>query len=488
MIVRTRFAPSPTGYLHIGGLRTALYGYLFAKKHGGAFILRIEDTDQERQVEGAVEVITQTLRDTGLTYDEGPDAGGDYGPYVQSRRKDIYAKIAGELIEKGGAYVCFCAKERLDALREECQSRGETFKYDKHCMNLPKEEVEKRVAAGEKYVVRQNVPLSGQTSFSDLVFGVITVDNDTLDDAVLLKSDGMPTYNFANVVDDYLMRITHVIRGTEYLSSTPKYNLLYQSLGWEIPEYLHLPPVMKTAQKKLSKRDGDASFADFAARGYLPEAILNYIALLGWNPGTNQEKFTLEELVQAFDISGINKAPAIFDPVKLAWLNAQYIREMPLAAFHEKALPYYERALRGCCKDTWLLSETLQPRVEYFAQIPEMAAFLAERQDYDVGLFSHKKSKSDEQSSLEAIEAALPVLEALDPWGKDALHEALARLAEEKGWKNARLLWPLRIAMAGQEVTPGGAMEVAVFLGKDEAIKRLYTGKDKLLRFLGCTS
>jgi len=364
MEIRTRFAPSPTGYLHIGGLRTALYAYLFAKKYNGKFILRIEDTDQERFVEGATEVIYSTLHEAGLNWDEGPDIGGDYGPYVQTDRRDIYKKYAEELVARGGAYYCFCTKDELDVRREAVTAAGETFKYDKHCLHLSKDEIKSRLAQGCPYVIRQNIP-AGTTTFEDLIFGSITVDNDTLDDNVLMKADGLPTYNFANVVDDHLMQISHVMRGTEYLSSSPKYNLLYEGFGWEVPLYIHMPPVMKNAQKKLSKRDGDASYDDFAQKGYLKDAIVNYIALLGWNPGTMQEKFTLEELKEAFSVEGLSKSPAIFDAAKMTWLNAEYVRALSPEDFRKYALPYYEKAgLLGYRYD--ILDRILQPRVEIF--------------------------------------------------------------------------------------------------------------------------
>ncbi len=483
MQVRTRFAPSPTGYLHIGGLRTALYAYLFAKKHSGALVLRIEDTDQEREVPGAIEQIQRTLRLTGLSYDEGPDVGGDYGPYIQTQRRHLYAKAAQELIEKDGAYYCFCTKERLDALRAETEARGETFRYDGHCRDLSADEVQARLSAGEPYVVRQKVPIGGKASFDDLLFGTIEVDNAELDDMVLLKSDGLPTYNFANVVDDHSMAISHVIRGSEYLSSSPKYNLIYEAMGWPIPKYIHLPPVMKTASRKLSKRDGDASFEDFAAKGYLAEAILNYIALLGWNPGTNQEKFTLPELIEAFDVSGLNKAPAIFDVNKLTWLNAEYIRELPPEKFTEYAHPWYEEAF-GPTLETGssfaltsekldILQRILQPRVEFFAQIPDMLDFLTRRLDYELSVYEHKKMKTTLENSLEALRLALPELTALPEWTEEALHEALLGLAQKHELKNGRILWPVRVAVTGKLVSPGGAIEACALLGSEESLARI---------------
>ncbi|MDL2225967.1 glutamate--tRNA ligase, partial [Eubacteriales bacterium OttesenSCG-928-M02] len=369
MRVRTRFAPSPTGYLHIGGLRTALYGWLFSRKNQGDFILRIEDTDQERFVEGAVELIYKSLKETGLTHDEGPDIGGPYGPYVQSERTAIYKEYADKLVDCGGAYYCFCDKETLDQKRAEAEARGEAYRYDRTCMHLPIEEARRRIADGETYVVRQRVPDEGEAAFDDLVFGRISVDVKELEDGVLLKSDGMPTYNFANVVDDHLMEISHVIRGTEYLSSAPKYNLIYQAYGWEIPQYLHLPPVMKDEKQKLSKRHGDASFEDFLQKGYLKEAIVNYIALLGWSPGTNQEIFTMEELIEAFDIKGINKSPAIFDVNKLTWMNEEYIKNMSEEAFLERAKPYFDEVIDTTQFDMHVLCEVLRPRISTLCDI-----------------------------------------------------------------------------------------------------------------------
>ena len=478
--VRTRFAPSPTGYMHIGNLRSGLYAYLFARKHGGRFLLRIEDTDQGRFVEGATELIYRTLREVGMDWDEGPDIGGAYGPYVQSERKALYKPYAERLIASGHAYRCFCTKEELEARRQETQARGETFKYDKHCLHLSPAEIADKLAAGLPYVVRQNVPAQGTTSFTDLVFGTITVNNGDLDDNVLLKADGMPTYNFANVVDDHLMEISHVMRGMEYLSSTPKYNLLYQAFGWEIPQYIHMAPIMRDAQHKLSKREGDASYADFIDKGYLKEAIVNYIALLGWNPGDERERFTLGELCGAFDVSGMSKSPAIFDPAKLTWLNAQYIRDLAPAAFTAHAAPWYEKAGIGHM-DREVLCRILQPRVEVFSQIPEMVDFLSKLDGgYGVELFTNKKSKTDPVVSRGVLEAAIPLLEALPAWTEDALRGALLGYAEAQGMKNGTLLWPVRIALAGKQVTPGGAIEIAFLLGREEALRRLRLGLEKL--------
>ena len=480
MTVRTRFAPSPTGYMHIGNLRSALYAYLFARKNNGAFLLRIEDTDTERFVEGSVEVIYDTLKSVGMNWDEGPDIGGDYGPYVQSERKAMYLPYAEQLVETGHAYRCFCTKEELEERRADAASRGETFKYDKHCLHLSKDEIAAKLAAGTPYVIRQNVPLEGTTTFRDLLFGSITVENSTLDDNVLIKADGMPTYNFANVVDDHLMAITHVMRGMEYLSSAPKYDLLYQAFGWEIPAYIHMPPIMRDAQHKLSKRTGDASFQDFIAKGYLKEAVLNYIALLGWSPGDDREKFSLTELVEAFDIAGMSKSPAIFDPNKLTWLNAEYVRSLSPEEFSQYARPYYKEA--GIASmDEGVLCRILQPRVEIFSQIPGMVDFLASLDEtYDVELFTNKKSKTDAAVSRSVLDMAIPVLTALPAWTEEALHQILLGMAESNGMKNGTLLWPVRIALAGKQVTPGGAIEIAVLLGREESLRRLSVGRKKL--------
>ena len=480
MTVRTRFAPSPTGYMHIGNLRSALYAYLFARKNKGVFLLRIEDTDQERYVEGAVDVIYETLQSVGMDWDEGPDKGGDYGPYVQSERKALYMPYAEQLIESGHAYRCFCTKEDLEERRAEATARGETFKYDKHCLHLSREEIKGKLTAGIPHVIRQNVPLTGTTTFHDLLFGSITVENSTLDDNVLIKADGMPTYNFANVIDDHMMAITHVMRGMEYLSSAPKYDLLYQAFGWEIPQYIHMPPIMKDAQHKLSKRTGDASFQDLIAKGYLKEAVLNYIALLGWNPGDDREKFTLAELIEAFDISGMSKSPAIFDPMKLTWLNAEYIRALSAEEFTAYAMPYYKEAGIGHM-DTSVLCRILQPRTETFAQIsPVVDFFTALDESYDAELFTNKKSKTNPEVSKAVLDLVIPALEALPEWTEEALHSLLIGMAEAQGMKNGTLLWPVRIALAGKLVTPGGAIEIAYLLGREEAMRRLAVGRKKL--------
>lgn len=481
MEVRTRFAPSPTGYMHLGGMRTALYTYLFTRKNHGKFILRIEDTDQARYVEGATDVIYRTLKDIGLIWDEGPDVGGDYGPYIQSERKGMYLPYVQQLVRKGKAYYCFCTKEELDKRRAEAEAKGETFKYDKHCLNMPREEVERRLAAGEPYVIRQNVPTQGEASFDDIIFGHIAVDCSELDDMILIKADGMPTYNFANVIDDHTMGITHVMRGSEYLSSTPKYNLLYDAFGWEKPVYIHLTNIMRDAQHKLSKRTGDAYYEDYIAKGYLKDAILNYIALLGWNPGDDREFFTLDELIEAFSLEGLSKSPAIFDVNKLTWMNAEYIRRLEPNEFNRYAQPWYEKAgIDAMNKET--LCRILQPRVEFFAQLPEMVDFLVKLdEEYDVAMFTNKKSKTNPEVSLGVLNMAIDALNALETWEEAAIHDTLIGLAEKNGLKNGTMLWPVRIALAGKQVTPGGAIEIAYLLGKDESLGRLELGRKKVL-------
>ncbi len=477
--VRTRFAPSPTGYMHIGNLRTALYAWLLARKNGGDFILRIEDTDQERYVEGAVDLIYKTLEETGLTHDEGPDVGGDYGPYIQSERRGLYKQYAEKLVELGAAYYCFCDKERLEELRAVQTASKVPPKYDGHCSRLSKEEIEEKLKSGVPYVIRQKIPREGTTSFHDEVFGDITVDNATLDDNVLLKADGLPTYNFANVIDDHLMGITHVIRGSEYLSSTPKYNLLYEAFGWEIPVYIHCSPVMKDAQKKLSKREGDASYEDFINKGYLKDAIINYIALLGWSPGTEQEIFTLEELAQQFDVAGISKSPAIFDVNKLNWMNGEYIRKLSVEAFTEAAMPYYRQAVKREI-DYNMLSSLLHDRTEKFSDIPEQIDFIDAVPDYGNDLYVNKKMKTNEENSKQSLEAILPVLEGVDSWTHDAIHDALFALIEKLGVKNGVVLYPLRVALSGKKFTPGGGVELAELLGKEESIARIKAAIEKL--------
>ena len=467
--VRTRFAPSPTGYLHIGGLRTALYGYLFAKKNGGDFILRIEDTDTTRYVDGSVRIIYDTLRDSGIMYDEGPDVGGDYGPYVQSERKAIYTEYAKKLVELGGAYYCFCTPERVASLKDE---EG-NVRYDKHCLKLSKEEVDKKLAAGEPYVIRQNVPTSGAGSYHDLVYGDISVDYKDIEDGILIKSDGMPTYNFANVIDDHLMGITHVIRGTEYLSSTPKYNLMYDAFGWERPVYIHLPPIMKDAQHKLSKRNGDASYEDFVNKGFVKEAIVNYIALLGWNPKTNVEKMTFKELVENFSLEGINKSPAIFDETKMKWLSGEYIKEMNEEEFKAHALKFLEKSKAFGKYDTDKLLALVRTRIQTFGEIPEKLDFLEEFGKYDTELFVNEKQKS----SLDTAKTLLPqikaALEKTGEWNNSALFDALVKFSSDSGIKKQAVLWIARIAITGKSATAGGATEIAELIGKEETLKRI---------------
>ncbi len=478
--VRTRFAPSPTGYMHIGNLRTALYAYLLTKSKNGKFILRIEDTDQERYVDGAVDVIYRTMKDTGLIHDEGPDVGGDYGPYIQSERRNIYKEYAEKLVELGHAYYCFCDKERLEDLRQRQTVMKVPTKYDGLCSKLSKEEIEEKIKAGVPYVIRQKMPKYGKTTFQDEVFGEISVENAILDDNVLLKADGLPTYNFANVIDDHLMNITHIIRGSEYLSSTPKYNLLYDAFGWEIPKYIHVSPVMKDANNKLSKRHGDASYEDFIAKGYLKEAIVNYIALLGWAPGDEREKFTMDELIEAFDVKGISKSPAIFDEKKLAWLNGEYIRELAPEEFHKLALPYYEGVITNKDIDLKEVSELLQPRCEKLSDIPEQVDFFDNLPEYDNELYTHKKMKTNPENSLEALEHVLPVLEGIGDWTKENIHDELIALVEKLELKNGRILWPVRVAVSGKAFTPGGGVELAYILGKDETIRRIKSGIEQL--------
>ena len=478
-MVRTRFAPSPTGYMHLGNLRSALYTFLYARANNGKFILRIEDTDQNRYVEGAVDVIYRTLKSIGMNWDEGPDVGGDYGPYVQSERKDLYLPYAKELIRKKKAYYCFCTEEELKERRDAAAARGETFKYDKHCLHLSEEEVQKRLDAGVPYVIRQNVPEHGEASFDDAIYGHIAVDCSDLDDMILIKADGMPTYNFANVIDDHTMGITHVMRGNEYLSSTPKYNLLYDAFGWEKPVYIHMTPIMRDVTHKLSKRDGDAYFEDYLAKGYLKEAIVNYVALLGWNPGDEREFFTLDELIAAFSIEGMSKSPAIFDVNKLTWMNAEYIRRLTPEQFTGYAIPYYEKAGFRTTR-TDVLAKILQPRTEIFSQIPDMIDFLVELPEYDAELFTNKKSKTNPEIAAMVLDMAIEALSALDTWEEEPIHDTLIGLAERNGMKNGTMLWPVRIALAGKQVTPGGAIEIALLLGREESLRRLALGRAKL--------
>lgn len=476
MKIRTRFAPSPTGYMHIGNLRTALYEYLIAKADAeGKFILRIEDTDQKRYVEGATEIIYKTLKRVGMNWDEGPDIGGNYGPYVQSERKPLYAEYAHKLVELGGAHYCFCSKEDADEEKDEEQN----IKFEDPCKKLSLEEAKKRVAAGEPYVIRQTINKQGKSKYHDEVYGDIEIDYDELDEGVLLKSDGFPTYNFANVVDDHLMEITHVVRGNEYISSTPKYNLIYEAFGWTPPHYVHVPPVMKDAQHKLSKRNGDASFQDLVAKGYLPEAIINYIALLGWNPGNDEEIFSLDELKKIFSVERLNRSPAIFDIVKLTWMNGQYIRKLSEAEFWDYAKPYIEGSLKRKV-DIQALCRVLQPRLETFGDIPNQIDFLDEVPNYDNELYVNKKMKTDEAVAKTALELSLKRLEGVSEWNNDNLFTELKALAEESGMKNGQIMYPVRIALSGKAATPGGATEIAVLIGKDETLQRIKTAIEKL--------
>ncbi len=474
--IRTRFAPSPTGYMHVGNLRTALYAYLTAKAGEGKFILRIEDTDRERLVEGAVDIIYNTLRETGLNWDEGPDVGGDYGPYVQSERMSMYMDYAKELIENGSAYYCFCDKDRLEESRILQKASGMAPKYDKHCHHLTKEEVAKKLAEGVPYVVRQNIPIEGTTTFNDEVYGLISVENSSLDDQVLIKADGMPTYNFANVVDDHTMGMTHVIRGSEYLSSTPKYNLLYKAFGWDLPVYIHCPPVMKDATNKLSKRNGDASYQDLIEKGYLKDAVLNYILLLGWSPKGEEEIFTLEEMTKEFYTSGISKSPSIFDPQKLRYINSQYIKKLTPEEFHEMALPWIRQTVKNENVDTKFIASIIQNRCEVLNEIPEQLDFIDELPTYSEELYISKKMKTNCETSLEALKAVLPVMEALDDYSMDSIHTALFAKIEELGVKNGYILWPVRVAVSGKQFTPGGGIELCVLLGKEETVNRIKEG------------
>ncbi len=478
--VRTRYAPSPTGYMHIGNLRTALYEYLIAKRSNGTFILRIEDTDRERNVEGAEDAIYRTLKLAGIEYDEGPDKDGGYGPYIQSHRKHLYKEYAQKLVNLGEAYYCFCSRERLAGLREKYDKAGVESKYDRHCLSLAKNEIDSKLSAGEPYVIRQKMPDSGTTSFEDSVYGTITVENSTLDDQILLKSDGLPTYNFANVVDDHLMRITHVVRGNEYLSSAPKYNLLYKAFGWDVPVYVHVPLIIKPDGRKLSKREGDPTFEDLVDMGYLVETIINFVVLLGWSPGTTQEIFSLKELEQVFDIGGINKAPAVFDMNKLNWMNGEYIRRMSPDDFHRLALPYYQHLNNQAGLDLKRISSLLQVRTEVLGTIPENTAFFGSLPEYDINLFVHAKMKTTPQNSLENLKAAHDRLSRLNEWNEQLIHDALFALIQEMAVKNGQMLWPVRVALSGRESSPGGAVEIAAIIGKDETLRRMELAIKKL--------
>ena len=475
--VRTRFAPSPTGYMHVGNLRTALYTWLIARNAGGTFILRIEDTDQVREVKGATEVIYRTMAECGLNHDEGPDVGGPVAPYIQSQRRDTYGKYAQLLIEKGHAYYCFCEKTESE------EDSGEFDRGEDPCRSLSPEEAQARVDAGEPYVIRQKIPHEGTTTFHDAVFGAITVENNTLDDQVLIKRDGLPTYNFANVIDDHLMGITHVVRGSEYLSSAPKYNLLYEAFGWEIPTYVHCSPVMRDQQHKMSKRHGDPSYEDLKAQGYLTQAILNYVALLGWSPRgelAEQEIFSLEELAKAFDLEGVSKSPAIFDIDKLKHFNALYLRAMAPEEFAKVAEPYIRQGVKNPAISAQEVAALLQARCETLTEIPEKVDFFDALPEYDAELFTNKKSKTNPEVSRDMLQAAIPMLEGLGEWTQDAIHDGLVALAEQLGVKNATLMWPVRIAAAGKAVTPGGAVEICRILGREETLRRLKLGLEKL--------
>ena len=467
--VRTRFAPSPTGFMHIGNLRTGLYAYLFAKRNGGTFILRIEDTDQERKVEGAIDMIYRTLSTAGISYDEGPDKDAGFGPYVQTERMSLYKEYAEKLVELGGAYYCFCDKERLEGLKD---ANG-VHTYDKHCRNLPKEEVERRLKAGEPYVIRQKVPEGVVSEYEDMVFGKISVSSADIEDGVLLKSDGLPTYNFANVVDAHLMHITHVIRGTEYLSSTPKYNLIYDAFGWERPKYMHLPPIMKDATRKLSKRFGDANFEDFISKGYLPEAIVNYIILLGWCPKDNREKMTMDEIIQAFDVDGISHSSSIFDEAKMRWLNGEYLKAMSADEFYTVALPWIEKAVGDHNYDRKELAELMHTRVDILSEIPEKLEFLNRFGAHDLAMYEHHKMKVDKTVALKAVLLAKDILAGLDDWTADGIKSAITLGAESAQMKGGQIMFSMRVALTGEAVTPGGAIEMAVVLGKEESLRRL---------------
>ena len=472
--VRTRFAPSPTGYMHVGNLRTALYTYLIARHAGGKFILRIEDTDQGRLVEGAVDVIYKTMAECHLEHDEGPDVGGPVGPYVQTERRPLYKEYAELLVERGHAYRCFCEKTESE------EDSGEFDRADDPCRTMSREESERRAAEGQPYVIRQLIPHEGTTTFHDEIFGDITVENTTLDDQVLIKRDGLPTYNFANVIDDHLMGITHVVRGSEYLSSAPKYNLLYQGFGWDIPKYVHCSPVMRDAHNKMSKRHGDPSYEDLIAQGFLTDAVLNYVTLLGWSPRGEQEIFSLKELIEVFDLSGISKSPAIFDIEKLRYFNSEYIRAMSAEDFAKVAEPYIRRSVKNESYDAAAIAALLQQRTEVLTDIPEKVDFFDELPEYGTELFVHKKSKSDESSAKAVLERIVPIFESIGDWNDESIMAAMVGLAESMEAKNAKVMWPVRIAAAGKAVTPGGAVEICRILGKDETLRRLHVALEKL--------
>ena len=481
MKIRTRYAPSPTGKMHVGNLRTALYEFLTAKHAGGDFMLRIEDTDQERFVDGAIEIINRTLEKAGLVHDEGPDKDGGYGPYVQSERvkTGIYVKYAKELVEKGEAYYCFCDKERLASLKTEVVEGKEICMYDKHCLSLSKEEVDANLAAGKPFVIRQNIPNEGTTTFVDELYGEITVDNAELDDMILIKSDGFPTYNFANVVDDHTMNITHVVRGNEYISSSPKYQRLYDAFGWESPVYIHLPLITDENHKKLSKRSGHSSFEDLIDQGFVSEAIVNYIALLGWSPEDNREIFSLEELIREFDYHRISKSPAVFDIVKLRWMNGEYIKAMDFDKFYEMAEPYLKQALTKNF-DLKKIANMVKTRIEVFPDIPALVDFFEALPEYDPEMYTHKKMKTNSETSLQVLKDMLPILEAQEDYSNDGLYATLCKYVEEKGVKNGYVMWPIRTAVSGKQMTPAGATEIMEIIGKDETLRRIRKGIELL--------
>lgn len=478
--VKTRFAPSPTGRMHVGNLRTALYAYLIAKHAGGDFMLRIEDTDQERFMEGALEIIYHTLSETGLHHDEGPDKDGGCGPYVQSERNasGIYLKYAKQLIEQGDAYYCFCDQERLSQCRRTVNGK-EISIYDKHCLHLSKEEVEANLAAGKPYVIRFNMPTEGTTTFHDEIYGNITVNNEELEDLILIKSDGYPTYNFANVVDDHLMGITHVVRGNEYLSSSPKYNRIYEAFGWDIPVYVHCPLITNEEHQKLSKRSGHSSYEDLIEQGFLSEAIVNFVALLGWCPQDNREIFSLEELVQVFDYHHISKSPAVFDMTKLRWMNGEYMKAMDDEKFYQMALPYLKKAISRDL-DFHKIAAMVKTRIEVFPDIYELVDFFQEVPEYNTSMYVHKKMKTDEENSLALLQEVLPLLEAQEDYSNDALFEMLSAFGKEKGYKTGYIMWPIRTALSGKQMTPAGATEILEVLGKDESLRRLNAAVEKL--------
>ena len=478
--VKTRFAPSPTGRMHVGNLRTALYAYLIAKHEGGKFMLRIEDTDQERFMEGALDIIYRTLAKTGLVHDEGPDKDGGVGPYVQSERQaqGLYMKYAKKLIEQGDAYYCFCDKERLESLKTEVAGKEITV-YDKHCLHLSKEEIEANLAAGKPYVIRINMPTEGTTTFHDELYGDITVENNELDDMILIKSDGYPTYNFANVIDDHLMGITHVVRGNEYLSSAPKYNRLYEAFGWEIPKYLHCPLITNEDHQKLSKRCGHSSYEDLLDQGFLTEAIVNFVALLGWSPSSDNEIFSLEELVKEFDYHRISKSPAVFDMVKLRWMNGEYMKKMDDEKFYEMALPYLKEVITKDL-DFHKIAAMVKTRIEVFPDIKDQVDFFEKVPEYETSMYVHKKMKTNEETSLQVLREVQPLLEAQEDFSNDALFEMLSAYAKEHGYKVGYVMWPIRTALSGKQMTPAGATEILEVLGKEESLVRIQAAIDKL--------